>query len=392
MAITTTTPAGADATYKAEITEIARDGLFIPNINVRQHGLAPGSGNATANTTAFTALLATLDNSAATLYFPGTADGTDDGVYYLNGEFSTPYNGIRLTGDGVFNSAIVWEPTADNQTFFTWEDTGSDVSRGGITDLYIKTTDTTYTKTVLKVVDGREFYIGRIFIYDFNNNDSIGLVWNGKDTSTITDLTINAARPIVFEGNPNHAYLDADMVNMNNLRLNCVGSTHPGIEFETGVFPYDIGITGNNFIAGGTSAIKINTTGTNQPSMILIDNLRHEQITTGSTYSFDIVANATGVIQRVIMRGCKCGTNANGIKLAHVRAAVIEGHKHTQNNKVALNLDSVRVCEIRACDLGGTGGGSTNTASLTGVALDTTADLFAAGETGLPCSAVYLGT
>jgi hypothetical protein len=66
MAITTTTPTGADATYKAEIGDIARDQTVI--VNVMTHGVT-GDGE-TDDTAAIVVAVSALPSTGGILYFP----------------------------------------------------------------------------------------------------------------------------------------------------------------------------------------------------------------------------------------------------------------------------------------------------------------------------------
>jgi hypothetical protein len=249
----------------------------------------------------------------------------------------------RLRGSGRYGTIILFAPTA-NGTCIEVSNGASIVDQGSVSDLAIRSDDSTYTKVALDVIDGNSQCVERITVGGsivvsgstyWSGASSIGLRVQGRQTFSARDIDIAADRPIVIATNPNDQ-ISADHFNFHNLYL--IANANPVVELLTGVNLMQMSFTGYQAWVRGTAGLKwTDTTSTLVSNGLELSNVRWEQGTDATAYSVDISHN-TGLQGLTIRRGYG-GIDRRGVKLRKVEDVYLDGHYHG-GATVALDVDA----------------------------------------------------
>ena len=136
------------------------------------------------------------------------------------------------------------------------------------------------TKHGFTFVDAGTVLMSNIVMYDYSwvgNDNSIGIVFSGRDTHKIVNCLMLADLPIYIKKNPNSAYYTFDYMFFGSVYCVTLCPNNYAITFEDGVNPSNWIMNGNSGCGGGIGGIYLNnTTSTLTSSMIMIDGFRCE--------------------------------------------------------------------------------------------------------------------
>jgi len=198
-------------------------------------------------------------------------------------DIATAENGIIIKGEGGRATKLTFNPSANGSLFrATMAQTVFNVR-----DLMITSEDTTYVKTAIEAIDISQSTFLNLNIgggggagwTDTSTTSSIGIKVNGREVTTIDTVTCFSDKPIVFGPNPNHANLDVDQFNLNNLYLVVtLNAANANIEIEDATNVFALTVTGYQAWARGRWGLYwANTTNASISHMLDISNVRHEQ-------------------------------------------------------------------------------------------------------------------
>jgi hypothetical protein len=323
-------------------------------------------GDNTADDTA--AIQAAIDSVAGQIgiYFP-------DGDYKITSKILVNKDRVMFCGNGN-SSRINFVPTADGICFELDKGPGAvfSVVQCTLKDIAFYSTDTTYSKTALRLVDVSELIV--------DNVQTISPHWRGgasgsifahilsRDTSSFKNLNVFADRPIVISPDPDASIIGIDHFNFHNCYLgNVFGSAYPLIEIEEGVIVTQLTFTGYQAWVGGAGGFKwVDTTTAAACNQLTFENVRYESNNDpNNAYMIEINrSGAAGNLQNFsIVNG---QTNlTKGFYLRRVLNANIENFWYNDSTREALNADS-SVYPITTKNCSWQNGG---TATLTGLTL-----------------------
>jgi len=319
-------------------------------VNVLAHGLI--GDNSTDNTAALNAILAVynaktpgLPTTGAVIYFPA-------GVYKFTGESVVAFHGMTFLGDGRSASKLRFEPTATNKTFLTFQmSTAISINYCAIRDLEFRSADTTYVKTMVKIVDSSTFSFTRCHIngcYDATSA-SIGIDYRGRELLDCGTSLIAANIPIICNDDPNLT-IDNDHAHFHDLDLLPTGN--PAFQIVKGVNVTNFTMDGRNAFVGGTAGFYWNDTGVGASSVtgdgVDISGIRWEGATAAGYHVY--IARDASVQRGVTIKKVTGGllTTNKGFYLRGLDRALVESCIYTGTSE-AINADGCIDLTVRNC-------------------------------------------
>ena len=301
----------------------------VTGANIRDFGAHP-SNSATVNTTAINSAIA-----AGAQYYGGAVFvpfGT-----YQHGELATPASytgGLRIYGEGRFASRLQFVPTADNQVGLTINRTSggavaSDIYSGlTIENIGLITTDTSYHKTGLKLVDVGETRIRDVNIFGFTGTakDAVGLWTQGRESLWVDGLYVTACVPIRIGVNPDltAGWLSADHFAFRNLYLSVTGTpsalSSSCVHVDPGAHCSVLVFDGVQAWVGGQYGLYWDQSlATHQVCESLsISNVRTEQGTSATAYSVYLNMASGQPLRKLSFSNCEFDAGREGVYTRNV--------------------------------------------------------------------------
>jgi hypothetical protein len=268
--LVTFVPAGTGATMRTAQAK------FRDTVSVKDFGAV---GDGVADDTA--AIQAAIDssnpsNSKTSIYVPA-------GKYRITSTLFVNKNHTTIFGDGIASN-FYFDPTTSPDQLFLIQNANpaSLISGATFMDFSIsaKYPTPTITKHGFTFVDAGTVLMSNVVMYDFSwvgNDNSIGIVFAGRDTHKIVNCLMFADLPIYIKKNPNSSYYTFDYQTFTGLYCSTLCPNNYAITFEDGVNPTNWVVNGNSGCGGGKGGIYLNnTTSTLTSSMIMIDGFRCE--------------------------------------------------------------------------------------------------------------------
>lgn len=284
------------------------------------------------------------------VYLPG-------GTYrVLAGGLSITENGVGLRGAGRYATRLLFEPSADGQKCVTYDRAASPSLVGygwSLKDLMIQTTDVTWDKVALSVVDSSDFDLADMYIEGFRgaNTDSVGLEIFGRQQFKMRDSVIeNTIVPLYIRINPNttSGYLSADHFNFHNVTLNANSDaaatlTRANVLVEDGCHILNLSFTGSNPWVFGDYGFYFNNTGTpaqpDQCGTFMFEGVRNEQQTLATGYNFFISGHPGVFVREVVFQNCYLDVGQEGFHFEKVQHVNIIGTDMDQvSPRVLINI------------------------------------------------------
>lgn len=201
------------------------------------------------------------DSTAALVAAEAAAYTAGGGVIHVppgNIKFTstvTIRSGVRIKGTCNYASRLTYAPTLAG-TGLLFSQGASGVFNAGLADVRIICDETSLTKTIIGVIDGRECVFERFIITNSSGlavagGDTCGFMTNGREKIVLRDYEIAAPRPVVFGVNPNtsNGDLSVDHFTLTNSYLrggSVAPTTKPdaSIHIETGAVVHNLVIDG----------------------------------------------------------------------------------------------------------------------------------------------------
>ena len=251
------------------------------------------------------------------VYFP-------HGTYLVTSTLTVSHERTHLVGDGVFATAIKFEPTATVRTPAVRFSYGSGVLNDcSLSNMAFISADNSHDKVAIELSDVSSFLLENVRIFQWTSGPtfstmSTGIVVMGREHSTLRNLDISADRPISIEPNANApgASEDLDSFHMQNLSLAVLGTdaNASGIFFKPGVAALNLSIDNTN-LSGGRYGIywhdTLTTTLTSRN--ITIRNLRSENLIQPSeTTGGQTIHISTFNLSSLLIDNVYCGFASSG--------------------------------------------------------------------------------
>ena len=358
MAITTTTPSGADATYKSQIGVIARDESEIVYVTKTRYGADPTG--ATASTQAFNDA---LEDSYNGIY--GREIVIPHGNYLIDDDVipnMDHQNGLSISGAGRYSTFIKFSPSAHDKTCFNISNTALAERAGGvsISNLTINSAhEDTFRKTAIYVEDASALTMNNVDIRGFHDpsQSSIGIRLAGREGCQFNTVIVNFAdRPFVCSKNPNLEDIGVDSFNFMNCGFICHegGTGLKAFEVEPGAIMYNPAFRNCNFILGKYGFYYEDTIATAGSNMFRFRDCRREQAEDATGYSVYVDADVDKFNGNIIFDGFNFDLSQNGLYVRNMNSVALHACNHATTASEVLNLDNVKALSISGfCTLGG---------------------------------------
>lgn len=329
---TTLTAAAGPINSSASVTSTPTNDRFNSIINVTDplYG-AIGDGSAD-DTAAFVAAIAAA-GAQGTIYVP-------KGTYKITSELLFSSDRFRFVGDGINISILKFAPTANGNLIKV--SNGASINfQSTIKGFTFTSQDTTYTKVALDIWDVSEMQISDISIAGANSywrgNGSIGLRTQGREFTTVRNVTIFAEKPVVIADNPNNA-IDLDHFHFEDMYLaGYSGTSYPLITVNTGLNITDMTWDGAQAWVGGAGGFYWNDTTSSIASYALtFKNIRDEQTTDANSWLFYFGRNQS--LYGLRLENIYVDPNHKGVYMRNIFGATIDNYTFTGSG-VALDYN-----------------------------------------------------
>lgn len=222
------------------------------------------------------------------------------GVYLTSSQIAVTGNGVQVMGQGSALSVIRFQPSRD-ATCLLFENAGM-IFRGGVRGVGFYSTDATFSKIAIDLVNTSGFIVDDISISGskvvngttfWSGGGSIGVRCQGKELASISRIQVAADRPVVIGKNPYPSVgnIDNDHHHYSDCYLTANG--YPCVEILTGVNVTNMTWDGSQAWVMGTYGLYWNDTTSTQVSYaVTIKNVRTEQGTDANRHSIYIAHNS----------------------------------------------------------------------------------------------------
>lgn len=279
-------------------------------------------GNGVADDTA--AIQAAIDSQTGFLavYFP-------TGIYKVTSQITISDDRVMLYGDGVA-SRILFNPTA-NAVCFLFDKGSTRSVHNVIRDLAFYSTDTTYKKTAIKLVDVTQTVVENvqtIFPHWFGNG-SVFLHILGRDSTKVNKLNCFADKPILISPIPAPHVPDnigIDHFNFTDIYLGNTTSANPLITIEDGVLVSNVTFDGYQAWVGGSYGLYWADTITSIVSQgVTINNVRWEQPSALGGWAVYISrTGSANSLQSLNIKNLYCAPECNGVYMRKCEYFVLD--------------------------------------------------------------------
>ena len=233
---------------------------------------------------------------------------------------------VQINGQGMDTTRITFNPAAES-ILFTFKPTdvpGALVWRCGIRNMSIYGVGAA-KKTAIRVVEGRDMTIENIVInyVGATDTESIGLLLQNRDESTVRNMLIYAPRPILVANNPYpNQQTGLDHWCFTDMGLYGTKPKYPLIEVEDGCNLSNVVFDGRQVWVGGNGGFYWDSTtkSTGNGINISFSNIRWESAgmkQTNPTFYLKPYSQAGPVYFNNIF----CGTNTTGFYLRNIKQA-----------------------------------------------------------------------
>lgn len=237
------------------------------------------------------------------------------GTFALTAEFTINSDDTVIVGQGSLSTIISFNPSS-TAVCFNFDGGGSSLERVGVIGVGF-TSSNSNNKTAIRFEDGRDFKVSDIVITNggWAGSGSIGIHTLGRDTLKAKKLHILCARPIVIDGNTNHATLDCDHFHFRDMEIGSTETSGKCIEITNGTHFTNLTIDGYQAWLLGAHGIYWSDSSTTIDSYnVKIAGVRSEQATDATGYSVYLESSAQD-LKAISIENCNFDSARNGVYL-----------------------------------------------------------------------------
>lgn len=326
-----TTAAGPDGYAHSIFGYIADRFNGVINVKDPAYG-ARCDGSSFDDTSAFVAAIQAAGSQKAIHVPKGTCKITSELLFTADR--------FRFYGDGVNITILNFAPTANGSLIKVSNGVGINF-QSSIYGMTLTSQDTTYMKVALDIWDVSEMQIRDVSIAGANSywrgSGSIGLRTQGREFTTIRNVTIFAEKPVVLADNPNHT-IDMDHFHFQDLYLaGYSGTNYPLITANSGMNITNTTFDGAQAWVGGAGGFYWNDTTSSIASYALtFKNIRDEQTTDANSWLFYFGRNQS--LYGLRLENIYVDPNHKGIYMRNVFGSTLDGFIFTGSG-VALDYN-----------------------------------------------------
>ena len=267
------------------------------------------------------------------------------GTYKTTSTLSISQEGTIILGDGYPTTTIQFEPNAADECIVFSDSASGVYFRGGVKGIQFYSSNTSVAKVGIKLVDTSGILledIGSTTWTDTGYNSRF-LQTQGREFLTTRHLYIGADVGIQISQNPNVArntVLDADHFDFHDTFITCTsGSTRAAVLVDDGVNMSNMTFGGANaWVRYGSHAFEwIDTSSTVNSYSLVFNNVRSEQGSDNTKYSFYISHNDT--MKNITFINPYLDVNTNSYYFRNCDRITIIGGQSTTTG-TALNVDN----------------------------------------------------
>lgn len=277
------------------------------------------------------------------------------GTYKVTDALVIADDRVTLDGDGPYATKILFVPTAAKTCLTLTKPTAALINQCTVKNLCIYSTDSTYVKIGIDIIDASSVKIENVVIggsitvggadyFSDSTKASIGIRTQGREFGLFDNVYVYADRPLVIADNPN-SNLDCDHYNFHDMYLGA-SDENPVVEVLDGVNLSNVSFTGAQPWVGGTHGFYwADTTGSQVSNNILLENIRWEQTNDAANSWYVYISKpSAGKVQGLTIRNTY-GDDRKGFYFRYCQQVLLDTIFYTSATKEGLNIDST-VSEI----------------------------------------------
>lgn len=276
--------------------------------------------------------------------------------FTAGGEIRSPHGTTLLTDTQTFavdKTALIGEN--EGASIFKFQPTsaksclkvtgsGSQIFENRIEHLGFTSTDTTYAKTAIELVDASNATVSRINIASgaWPGTSDIGIRTRGRQRLNAEHLTLVCARPFVMSPNPNQADLATDHGQIRDAELSTTISTGKCLEIETGTPITNLTLGPGLAMQGGKYGLYcVDSTSIIASYKLHINGGRCEQGADATGYSIYLDYTGGNGLQDVHIQDFYCDSARNGIYIRNAFNIILDDVTFAQTSGTLLNITGI---------------------------------------------------
>lgn len=302
------------------------------HLNVKMFG-AVGDG-VNDDTAAIQAAIDTFSAGKGSVWFP-------QGTYKVTSTITVAQDRIHLLGAGVHSTTINFVPTGDD-TCIECSKGASVIYQGSIRDMAFISSDTTYNKVAINVIDGSGYVVENIASTSWSGGGagSTGIQVNGREFGLFRNLYIGADRPLVIGTNPNSAAIGIDQHHFPDCYFTGKDTdAYPIVEILDDVVLTQVTFDGAQAWVNGSYGLYWNYTGSVVSNGLQLENVRWEGQSNASGYLV-YLNRTTAYLNNVYIKSCYGGLDINGFYLRLIDRVTLDHVYYVSSTLKGIDFDS----------------------------------------------------
>ena len=275
------------------------------------------------------------------------------GICRINDELLIKHDRVIIEGAGPNASMLLFQPTSDGKSAIRIDlDAATVIVQTRLRGFGIQTTDTTYLKIGINIVDGSETTVedlaigtqdnwrGGTSVSPFSGTGSIGIKLQGRDFARFRNVTSCGAIPLYIANNPNLSWIDLDHSKFDGFNFIPHGD-NPSVYVENGAVLSNITFENGAWVLGGTGFYWPDTTSTGNSIHLVFRNIRAEQFVapTCSTCGYMFYITKASPLVGLRIEDVIGGLDYKGVYLRGVGGVVFDTFRYVGSSE-CLNSDS----------------------------------------------------
>jgi len=274
------------------------------------------------------------------------------GICRINDELLVKQHRVVIEGAGPNASMLLFQPTSNGKSAVRIDlDDATVIVQTRLRGFGIQTTDTTYLKIGINIVDGSDTTVediaigtggswrGGTSVSPFTGTGSIGIKLQGRDFARFRNVISCGAIPLYIANNPNFASIDLDHSRFDGFYFIPNGD-NPSVYVEDGANLTNVVFENGAWVAGGSGFYWPDTTSVSNSVHLIFRNIRTEQFvsSTCSTCSYMIYITKASPLRGLRIEDV-IGGDYKGVYLRGVVGTVFDTFRYTGSSE-CLNSDS----------------------------------------------------